>query len=54
MDSVPRHRVWACELLGKFGKKNDVPLLQPLLIDSNGHVRRAANRASEHVIEVQT
>jgi HEAT repeat protein len=46
---VPRERVWACELIRDFGVKEDGPLAEPFLIDSNGHVRRAAKSALEVV-----
>jgi len=41
---VPRHRVWACELAGLFGDEAAKTQLMPLCHDSNGHVRKAAQR----------
>lgn len=43
--SLPRERVWACELIAKSGDPNDRPVLETLLGDSDGHVRDAATRA---------
>ena len=43
--SLPRERVWACELIAKSGDPNDRPILEALLGDSDGHVRDAARRA---------
>ena len=41
-DSIPRHRIWACELLRNFGSKSDLAILPTLLQDNDGHVRQAA------------
>ena len=41
-DSIPRHRIWACELLRNFGSKSDLAILPTLLQDNDGHVRHAA------------
>jgi hypothetical protein len=45
-DPVPRHRIWACELAEKFGIRSDLTVLQPLINDPNGHVRRAVAKVS--------
>lgn len=44
-DRVPRHRLWAVELLGKFGAPQDVLALDGLSVDPDGHVRKAAKLA---------
>jgi HEAT repeat protein len=46
-DYIPQHRVWACELIDKFGSKIDISVLQPLLQDQNGHVRKKAMQVIE-------
>lgn|GEM_PF-1284382 len=52
-DPIPRHRIWACELIESFGGRTDIPTLQPLLGEGNGHVRRAAERAVQRLEAVQ-
>ncbi len=42
LDPLPRHRLWACELLSAFGKDSDMPELRRLVRDRNAHVRKAA------------
>lgn len=44
-DTTPRHRIFACELIAKFGDAADMETLRPLLDDADGHVRKAAARA---------
>jgi len=41
---VPRERIWAMELAATFGGQTVGGLLQPFLTDTDGHVRRAAQR----------
>jgi hypothetical protein len=48
-DPIPRHRVWASELVGLFGDAVSKERLEPLRHDPNGHVRKAARRALEGV-----
>ena len=48
-DSVPRHRMWACQLAGRFGNTAMLPALEALRADDNGHVRRAARQAADRV-----
>lgn len=42
---LPRYRVWACEIAGRFGDSSDKLQVAALLRDPNGHVRKAAQRA---------
>lgn len=44
-DSLPRHRVRACQSIARFGDAADRQRLLPLLDDPDGHVRKAAKRA---------
>lgn len=44
-DSLPRHRVWSCELVEAFGREGALPELHRMTSDSDGHVRKAAARA---------
>lgn len=44
-DTLPRHRVWACELIAQFGDASDGDVLVELAADRDGHVRKAAVRA---------
>jgi HEAT repeat protein len=44
-DTLPRHRIWACQLAGRFGSRAVVPVLEELRADSDGHVRDMAERA---------
>jgi HEAT repeat protein len=48
-DSVPRHRVWACEFAGRFGSRAVLPALEALRADHDGHVRAAARQAAERI-----
>jgi len=41
---LPRYRVWACEIAGRFGDASVRPQLSALAHDQNGHVRKAATR----------
>jgi HEAT repeat protein len=42
---LPRERVWACKLIGKFGGAADRTALKGMLADTDGHVRKAAQSA---------
>lgn len=44
-DSAPRARTLACLLMERYGAKAELEILQPLVKDSDGHVRKAAARA---------
>ena len=48
-DELVRHRVWACELAGNFSGLEIFPLLSRLASDPDGHVRKAAARATETI-----
>jgi HEAT repeat protein len=48
-DGLVRHRVWACELAESFSGPEIFPLLSPLSSDPDGHVRKAAARATETI-----
>ena len=48
-DELVRHRVWACELAGNFSGPEIFPLLSRLASDPDGHVRKAAARATETI-----
>jgi len=48
-DELVRHRVWACELAGNFSDSEIFPLLLRLASDPDGHVRKAAARATETI-----
>lgn len=45
--SLPRHRVWACELATQFAKPGFESELRQLSEDRDGHVRKAARHAIE-------
>ncbi len=45
IDREVRHRMWGCELAAKFGRRKDVPLVEPLLDDRNRNVRIAAEES---------
>jgi HEAT repeat protein len=45
--SLPRYRVWACEIIAKYGSVEYISLLEALLKDENGHVRRGAQCSIE-------
>jgi hypothetical protein len=45
-DPIPRHRIWAAELLAEFGSVADRLTLDRLCADPDGHVRNAAQRAT--------
>lgn len=44
-DPLPRHRIWACELARTYGDEVTKSRLQPLMQDSDGHVRKSARNA---------
>jgi HEAT repeat protein len=44
VDPIPRHRLFACDLIERFGNDSDRETLQSLLDDPDGHVRKAAGR----------
>lgn len=48
-DREARHRLWACELLERFGGRPYLPRLEPLLMDRNTNVRRAAHEIAERL-----
>lgn len=48
-DREVRHRVWACELLGRFGGRAYLPRLEPLLEDRNPNVRVAAREIASQL-----
>ncbi|MCL4691431.1 MAG: HEAT repeat domain-containing protein [Candidatus Hydrogenedentes bacterium] len=50
-DEIPRHRTWACELAGAFGMTDVEKVIQELLNDQDGHVRRAAHDAIDRLKE---
>ena len=43
--TTDRHRLWACEMAGRFGNSAHLPALARLAQDPDGHVRGAAERA---------
>ena len=45
-DALARHRQWACELAESFSDREILPLLSGLCSDPDGHVRKAAKRAT--------
>lgn len=51
IDPLPRHRSWACEIVGQYGDRACLPALAALADDANGHVRRAARRAASALRE---
>lgn len=53
-DTNPRHRVWACELAASFGDAGHIDELEKLMVDSNAHVRKAAQEAMVNITECQT
>ena len=44
-DSLPRYRVWGCELAQQFGDATIRDRLATLVSDDDGHVRKAADKA---------
>jgi len=48
-DELARHRLWACEFAENFSDPEILPLLSRLCSDPDGHVRKAAARATEVV-----
>jgi HEAT repeat protein len=50
-DRLARHRVWACSIAERFGDRTALATLNALLSDLDGHVRRAAERASKAIGE---
>ena len=53
-DHLARHRVWACELAAEFADTRFENELEQMLEDSDGHVRKAAQRAIEKVSNRRT
>jgi HEAT repeat protein len=49
-DPLARHRRWACELASDFGASKVEEELRKLSCDSDGHVRKAANKALELIL----
>ena len=47
-DPLPRHRVWACQLVSELGEPSDAAKVSALLNDPDGHVRKAAKRVVEN------
>jgi HEAT repeat protein len=45
--NLARHRVWACELIGIYGDKEDIQLLNQLKNDKDGHVKKAAFKTED-------
>jgi hypothetical protein len=45
---LARERVWACNLVASFGGKEDLRFAEAFASDSDGHVRKAARRASQN------
>lgn len=45
VDREARHRLWGCELVAKFGRRPDIPLVEPMLDDRNRNVRIAAQES---------
>lgn len=48
-DREVRHRMWACDLLGRFGGRAYLPRLEPLLDDRNSNVRIAAREIASQL-----
>ena len=48
-DPLHRHRIWACELAGKFGDRSHAKILQVMLKDTDGHVRAAADHTLQEL-----
>lgn len=46
-DPIPRHRVWACEIVGIYDPLSVITELKRLASDPNGHVRKAAMQVLE-------
>lgn len=44
VDPMPRHRIFGCDLVERFGDDSDRMALRFLLDDPDGHVRKAAER----------
>lgn len=45
VDREVRHRMWGCELVAKFGRRADLPLVEAMLEDRNRNVRIAAKES---------
>jgi HEAT repeat protein len=45
VDPEPRHRLWGCELVARFGRQPDIGLVLPMLHDRNRNVRLAAQQS---------
>jgi hypothetical protein len=52
-DVLARHRVWACQLAGRFASKSHLPELEFLQSDADGHVRIAAKRAADSLVSAE-
>jgi len=48
-DPLPRHRVWACQLVAEFPHRQFHECIACLADDRDGHVRKAARRALEAI-----
>lgn len=48
-DREARHRLWACELIERFGGRDYLPRLVPLMHDRNWNVREAARGTAERI-----
>ena len=48
-DSIDRHRIWACELAEAYGDLSHIQILEELLNDQNGHVRKASQKALNRI-----
>jgi HEAT repeat protein len=49
VDELARHRVWACELAASLSGPEILPVLSSLASDPDGHVRKAAARATQAI-----
>lgn len=49
--NMPRHREWACKLIGLFGERRHIKILKKALEDKNGHVRKIALKTIEKMNE---
>lgn len=48
-DPLPRHRVWACEIVAEFPERQFRERIASLVSDPDGHVRTAVRRALEAI-----
>lgn len=49
VDREARHRLWGCELVARFGRRPDIPLIEPMLDDRNRNVRIAAEESIQQL-----